>query len=131
MDTNTLVESLIEDGRMLVAELPTHGFEVAGAVWLQASRDGQWYFYIVSPMADAQGLNKAYRALLLTIRAMSQRFSIDPLTIRLIGPSHPIAHDVLAVPDSGSRILPLRWAGTQLGNVSIEGAYLYPPASVP
>jgi hypothetical protein len=57
-----------------------------------------------------------------------------PLLRRLIGPSDPVARDVLAivgrVPGSGNG--PIRWQGTLLGNVIIEGAYLYPvPATTP
>jgi hypothetical protein len=129
MDTDTLVENLLDDGRNLVEELPRHGFEVSAAVWLKASENGKWYFYIVSPLVDTEGLIGAYRRLHPLVRARPQPFWIDPLEIRLIGPNNPIARDVLAglrrIP--GPRVSPIRWSGTWLGNVSIEGAYLYPP----
>jgi hypothetical protein len=134
MVTDTLVESVIEDGKKLVAELPQRGFEVTAAFWLKASENGKWYFYIVSPVVDAEGLNKAYRRLHPLVRAMPQPFRIDPLEIELIGPSNPIAQDVIAIHGRipGPRVGPIRWGGTNLGNVSIEGAYLYPvPANIP
>ena len=59
---------------------------------------------------------------------------IDPLEIKLIGPSNPIAQDVLAIlrRAPGPRVSPIRWRGTRLGNVSVEGAYLYPlPVTTP
>ena len=134
MDTDTLVENLIDDGLKLVEELPRRGFEVTAAFWLKASEDGKWYFYIVSPVVDTEGLARAYRRLHELVRAMSQPFWIDPLEIRLIGPANPIAQDVLAALSraAGPRPCPIRWGGNRLGNVSIEGAYLYPlPATTP
>ena len=127
MDTDTLVENLINDGRKLVEELPQRGFEVAAAFWLKPSEDGKWYFYIVSQAVDAEGLAKAYGQLHPLVRAMPQPFLIDPLEIKLIGPSHPIARDVIAIQNraTGTHISPIRWSGTNLGNESVEGVYLY------
>jgi hypothetical protein len=128
MDTETLVENLIVDGQKLVEELPLRGFEVAAAFWLKASEDGKWYFYVVSPAVDAEGIAKAYRRLHPLVRALPQPFFIDPLEIKLIGPSNPIARDVMA--NQGARRV--RWTGKWLGNISIEEAYLYPvPANTP
>jgi hypothetical protein len=134
MDTDTLVENLIDDGQKLVAELPQHGLEVAAAFWLKPSEDGKWYFYIVSPVVDTDGIAAAYRRLHPLVRARPQPFWIDPLEIKLIGPSNPIARDVLAIygraPASG--VSPIRWGGKMLGNVSVEEAYLYRvPATIP
>lgn len=134
MDTDTLVENLIDDGLKLVEELPGHGFDLTAAFWLQASENGKWYFYIVSPLVDAEGLAKAYRQLHPIVRRMPQPFWIDPLEIKLIGPNNPIAQDVLGVHRraTGPVVRPLRWGGKKLGNVSVEGAYLYPlPATTP
>jgi hypothetical protein len=132
MDTDTLVEDLVDDGQKLVEELPQRGFEVMAAFWLKASEDDKWYFYIVSPVVDTEGLAQAYRRLHPLVRAMPQPFWIDPLEIKLIGPSNPIAQDVLAIHSRapGLRASPIRWGGKKLGNVSIEGAYLYPRPAV-
>jgi hypothetical protein len=128
MDTDTLVENLIDDGRKLVDELPQRGFDVTAAFWLKPSEDGKWYFYIVSPMVDAEGILKAYGLLHPPVRAMPQPFSIDPLKIKLIGPTNPIARDVLTILGrvSGPHASPIPWGGIELGSMSIEGAYLYP-----
>jgi hypothetical protein len=128
MDTGTPVENLLADGGKVIEELPQRGFEVTAAFWLQASEDEKWYFYIVSPVVEAEGLAKAYRKLHPLVRAMPQPLWIDPLEIKLIGPANPIAQDVLAIHNraGGARTCPLRWDGKKLGNVSINGAYLYP-----
>ena len=135
MATDTLVENLLDDGRKLVEELSQGGFEVAAAAWLKASEDGKWRFYLISPVVDAEGHHKAYRQLHLLIWKRTQPFGIDPLEIRLLGSNDPIGRDVLAAIRSrvsAPRVSPIRWAGTRLGNVSIEEAYLYPvPLNAP
>ncbi len=134
MDTDTLVGNLIEDGKKLVSELPQGGFPVATAFWLKASYDGKWDFYIVSPVVDTEGIAKAYRLLHPLVRARPQPTWIDPLKIKLIGPSNPIAQDALAIPGRtpGPSACPIRWGGKKLGNLSVEEVLLYPvPATVP
>jgi hypothetical protein len=133
MDTDTLVDKWIDDGRKLVEELPRRGFDVSAAAWLKASENGKWYFYLVSPLVDSEGIFNASMRLHPLVRARAAPVApvwIDPMEIRLIGPSHPLARDVLAAlsraPDP--RVSPRRWRGTWLGNMSIEAAYLYPPA---
>jgi hypothetical protein len=83
----------------------------------------------VSPLVDAEGPVKAYMQLHPLVWKMPRPSWIDPLEIKLIGPTNPIAQDVLAIHRRvpGPRVSPIRWGGTKLGNVSIEGAYLYPP----
>jgi hypothetical protein len=134
MDTDTLVEHQLDDGQKLVAELSQRGFDATAALSMQPSENGKWYFYMVSPIVDAEGISNAHRKLQPLVRAMPQPFSIDPLKIRLIGPSHRIAQDVLTILGRarGTGVGPIRWRGTLLGGVSIEGAYLYRvPATTP
>ena len=133
MDTEALVDELKDDGQMLVEELLQGGFEVTAALWLQASENGKWYFYIVSPVVDVEGTNKAYRRLHPLVYAIPLS-RLSPLEIKLIGPSNPIARDVMAIPRRipGPRVGPTWWSGRQLGNISIEGAFLYPmPVTTP
>jgi hypothetical protein len=134
MDTITLVENQIHDGKKLIDELPRHGFDVTTAFWLHASDEDRWRFNILSPPVDSEGLSQAYRRLHPLVRAMPQPFYIDPLAIKLIEPDHPIAKDILDIHrrSSGSQMCAIRWGGTRLGSVSIEGAYLYPlPVTAP
>jgi hypothetical protein len=128
MDTETLVDRVIDDGQKLVEALRQHGFDMSAAFWLKASEDDRWSFYIVSPAVDREGLAHAYRRLHPLVRAMPQPFWIDPLAIKLIGPSNPIAQDVLAIHGRAGppHVSPIRWGGRKLGNVNVEDAYLYP-----
>jgi hypothetical protein len=128
VDTSALVDTLIEDGRKIVEHLPRGGFEVSAAFWLKPAEDGQWYFYVVSPVAESKPMNVAYAQLHTLIRQMPQPRWIDPLEVKLIGPSHPIARDILTIYNraAGHPASPIRSAGQQLGNVSVDGTYLYP-----
>jgi hypothetical protein len=128
MAATSLGENLFDDGQKLVEELPRQGFEVTAAFWIKAAEDDQWYFYTVSPAVENEGLAQAYRRLHTLIRQMPPPFWIDPLEVKLIGPDDPIARDVLAVLGRapGPKGSPIRWGGKRLGNVNLEGAYLYP-----
>ena len=134
MDTESLVDNLIDDGQKLVEEVSQRGFPVTAAFWIRASEDDRWYFYIVSPVVDNEGLAQAYRRLHPLVRGGAEPLWIDPLEIKLIGPSNPIAQDVVAIlrRAPGPRVSPIRWGGTRLGNISVEGVYLYSlPATTP
>jgi len=128
MDTNTLVEPLLEDGRKLVEHLLQRGFEVSVAMWLRTNDDNKWFFYIVSPIVDAEGSLNGYKQLLPLVREMPQPFSIEPMRIKILGATSPIGRDVLAdlARYCGPRISPIRWPRIWLGDTSIDGAYLYP-----
>src|SRR5437016_742086 len=97
MDTDTLVEKLIDDGQKLVDRLPQDGFDVTAAFWLKPAEADQWYFYMASPVVEREGLSVAYRRLHALIRGMPQPFWIDPLEVKLIGASNPITQDVLDI----------------------------------
>jgi hypothetical protein len=123
MDTGTLVRELREDGQKLVDRMRQNGFEVTTAFWLKPSQDDRWRFYVVSPLVEQEGPSKAYANLHPLIYQMPQPFSIDPLEVKLIGPTDPLAQDILAAQSRipGPRFADIHWAG----NMSIEDAYLY------
>jgi hypothetical protein len=86
------------------------------------------------PSWGKEGPAQAYRQLHPLVWARPQPCWINPLAIKLIGPNDPIAKDVLAIHKRwpGPLACPISWGGILLGNVSIEGAYLYPlPATTP
>jgi len=129
MDQGTLVEMQIDQGKRLIDRLAEEGVAVTAAGWLRESESGQWFMYLVTPLVGEDGATKAaYRRILGVIREMPPPFWIDPLEIKAVGPTDPLARGIVAVSrrGSGPRAHPLRWAGARLGDVNSEGAYLYP-----
>jgi hypothetical protein len=134
MDSDTLVEQQIDEGQKLIEKLLQHGFEVSAAFWLKASEDGKWRYYLVAPAVDVEGLVNAAKQLHPVVYSTPRPVWINPLEINLIGPSHPLAKDVIAIHDrtAGPAVSPIRYVGNYLGDTSIEDAYLYPvPAAMP
>jgi hypothetical protein len=128
LDTETLVDDKIEDCRKLLEALAAAGFEMTAAFWMRRNDDGKWRFYIVSPLVDTAGIFEAYRRVQPLIRRRVYPPWADPADVRLIGPSDPLAKDVLNIyaGPRAPRDHPIRWTGIWLGNSSIDGAYLYP-----
>jgi hypothetical protein len=131
MDTTALVKDMIEDGKRIIEQLTHDGFEVTTAFWLKKADNSRWYFYVVSPLWEKEGSFVGYQQLHTSIRRLGPEW-IDPSEVRLIGPTNPIARDVLAAHrrTAGTKASPTWWGGTHLGNVTVEDAYLYPLPAV-
>ena len=116
MDSNPLVDELVEDGRKLIEGLRHDGFPVSAAGWLQESDGGQWFLYLASPEVGAKGIMAAYRALNATYRRMGPLW-VSPFEIKLVGTDDPVAK---AVEDLNRRFpgprcswsQPTRWSGS-------------------
>jgi hypothetical protein len=130
MDQGTLVEMQVADGKRLIDRLLENGIGVTAAGWLKEAESGQWFLYIVTPLVGEDGATKAaYRRVNTVIRGLrKESFWIDPLEIKLIGPTDSIGRDLHGIPPRtpGPRVSTIPWGGKRLGNLSIEGAYLYP-----
>jgi hypothetical protein len=125
MDSNTLVDFQINAGERLIVQLLRDGFKVEAAFWLKTAEEGIWFLYIASPIVEEKGLAGAYRVLQLS----HQRLQGIPLSlsdIKLVGKDNPITRDVLAILARFPGVMATRFGGKQLGDVSIEEAYIYP-----
>ena len=123
MDKSTLVTEQIEAGSELIQQLAHGGFDVTAAFWFKGTEDNRWYFYVVSPIVDSEGLNQAYTRLHPFVWQMPHFFAIAWIC----------RHDyeragfrMLSGDDETGKGSAIRWRGKILGNVSIEEAYLYP-----
>ncbi len=128
MDQVTLVREQIDDGQRLVEELLRQGFPVTAACWVKGSEDSQWYLYLVSPTVDDEGITQAYGRVHPVVRQMQKKgCGIDPFEIKLISPTDSLAEAVANLQRRSSQKSPTRYGGSRLGELSIEGAYIYPP----
>jgi len=125
MDTELLVDNRIEDGRKLVTELVSAGFDVSVAFWVQTSEDGLWFLYIGSASVEASKIADAYRTVYTCLAKLPGPW-VTISEVKLIQASNPIAKDAIAARDRQSGRLPVRFQGKRLGNLSVEEAYIYP-----
>ncbi len=126
MDQSPLVEMQIDDGRKIIEKLRESGFEVRAAWWMMTSEEGQWFLYVASKEVDDLGIAAAYRKVLSVMRSLGQ-LQVDRFELKLVGHENPITRDVLAILSRHGGQVATRYGEKRLGNVSIEGAYLYRP----
>lgn len=92
----SLVTEQIEDGRRLGERLAQDGFAVPAACWGGEDDSGQWHLYLVSPVVEAEGIQKAYLRVHAVIREMQKTgFSMDPFDVKVVGPSELLAEAIL------------------------------------
>ena len=126
MDTFPLVAEQIADGQRLVDRLVQGGFPVTAACWAMTSYDGQWYLYLVSPAVDAEGPEPYGRVLPVVHELEQPTFGVEPLQVKLIGPSDPLGRGLTELQKQSRTKKPTRYPGGRIGDVTVEGAYIYP-----
>ncbi len=124
-----LVEMQIKEGQTLIERLTHEGIEVTAAAWVKESESGDWYFYLATPLVGEDRATKAaYRRVNAVVRQMEKEgFGMDPFSKKLIGPHDPIARDMVARRGRLAGSLK-RFTNSRLGNLTVEEAYIYPPA---
>jgi hypothetical protein len=125
MDQITLVDHQNADGEKLITELKHHSIDVREACWIKTTEDGQWYLYIVSPIVDSYGRKETYRRVHSVMRTMKQPLWIDPLEVRLVATSETLAQDLERIRNRFVVKMPTRCNGSHIGDMDIEGAYIY------
>jgi hypothetical protein len=127
MDTATLVDERVDEGKRFLEHLCRSGFDVLVAFWVLASEDERWYLYFASSVVDNGGLSAAYRKVYSELSRSQVRW-ISRSDIKLIGCQNPIAVDAIA---HQSDTFATVYRGRQLGNMIVEEAYIYPKRDVP
>ena len=122
MDTATLVDEQIDEGKTLVDHLKKDGFDVVVAFWALTSEDALWFLYIASHEVDTNGLAASFRRVYRELSSSRLRW-ISRSDIKLVGSRNPIALDAITY---RSAMLPTRFHGRQLGNLIVDEAYIYP-----
>ena len=125
MDTITLVDELIDDGRKLIDRLIQENIPVIMACWVKPVEDDRWSLYIATPLLDEKGAARAYREVYRVLRSLGNLWVTDS-DIKLVGQDDPITRDVIDIKKRFSVNLPTRSRRPQLGNVAVEETYIYP-----
>ena len=132
MDQSTLVETQLDDGKRLLDRLVEEGTPVTAAAWLKEADGGYWFFYLATPLVGEDGATRAaYRRVDEVTRGLDEPFEIGPSQVKVVAPGSPVGKAVQALHGRVRGPSPARFEGDQLGGVSIEGAYIYPPAGAP
>jgi hypothetical protein len=125
MDTYEVVDFQIDSGHRLITRLVQDWFEVTAAFWMRTAEEGYWSLYIATPLVEQKGLAEAYGLLQASIQQL-QGIPLSLSDVKLVGVENPITKDVLRILSRQPGRLPTRYGGRQLGNITVEGAYIYP-----
>ena len=133
MDSIALVEEQIRAGHKLVERLNRAGIPVTAAAWVKPTERFRWYLYLVTPLvSEERGTKPAYQRINPVVRELQDEGAwIEPLEVRAIGPTDAAGEAIAEL----SRQYPTRMAtpygGARLGDLSIDGAYIYAPVPAP
>ena len=139
MDQDAVVSEKTESGKRLIEALAAAGFDVRIAFWAKPTDDGKWFLYLASPAVDDKGPAIAYRFVFGVVQQIPDLW-IEPLDVKVIGLNDSLAKAALAlmkrtVTDSPFAVQNPKpypgmthFGGSVLGGVSVDGAYIYPPA---
>ena len=125
MDQVTLVGNRIDDGRRFVERFAADGNPVHAAFWGKTAEEGLWFLYVATDLVDREGPAAAYRAVNASLRKLGEYWPHGS-SIKVIGPSDPIAKDVLEVMTRYPARLATRLSGRSFGAVEFDQAYIYP-----
>jgi hypothetical protein len=126
MDSDALVEEQIEIGRKLLGLLKLKGIDVTAAAWVKAGERDTWSLYIATEEVDRNGKTDAYLEIRSTLRSMPEAH-IPMLDVKVIGVSHPLAKDIQKLLGEPTASIPVRYRGSLLGGMVVDGVYIYPP----
>lgn len=130
MDTELLVESQIEDGKLFVEQLIQDGFNVSVALWVKPSDEGLWYLIIASPLAEEQNRSDAYQVLYSSLDKLSAS-SISYSDIKLMTDSNAVARAAMQLRDRLPAGIPTRVRDRRLGTLMVKEGYIYQKITVP
>jgi hypothetical protein len=125
MDQEPLVSEQIEAGKRFIDEFDKH-VPVRAAFWLKATEDSGWYLYVASDRITDENTRTTYAKVGQLAKKINDP-NLDMFRVKLIGTKNPYARDVLARYKRLRAAVPIRITSGQFGEMSVEGAYLYPP----
>lgn len=132
MDQAALVTEQLEDGKRLLRCLAEANVAVTAAAWVKECESSRWYLYLATPLVTEDGATlQAYRQIYAVMRQIPQPFWVKPSEVKAVAPSSPLAEALVSVYTRYPGRGPIRYDGYRLGNISVEGAYVYPPIPAP
>lgn len=98
---------------------------VDAAFWINPAESEKWYFYIASSEIRDDNIRAAYGEV---GRRMGKHKSqwLDVFQVKLLNSADRLAAKVIEIRDRYPLKTPMRYNGTSIGGLAIDGAYLYP-----
>ena len=127
MDQALLVEQEIDEGQEFIDLLLDAGVDVSAAAWVKPSEEDSWLLYLVSKEVDEHGRSAAIRAIhpaFVKFKLHAPWFSL--LDLKLVGPTDPVAADIMEINRKYPGRGPIRTHRPKLGGMSIDDAYVFP-----
>jgi hypothetical protein len=138
MDQDTMVSADLAGGWRLIDALARRGNPLDVAYWARLGGEDKWMLYLASPLKEQLGPGAYYQLVYGTLRD-EPGCGIDPFSVNVIAPSHPMAvaaaevvrprvvSGPFAVPNPKPFRGVTRYGGRYLGGVPVDGVYVYPP----
>lgn len=98
-------------------------YSVSAACWIKPQDTERLKLFVASDDIDGHNIFDAYGDLFKTLKPNEW---LDPLQIKLVNTSDPIARDAIKHRDARSANIPMWFNGTYFGGMGIDGAYIYP-----
>ena len=109
MDQGPLVTEQIKTGEKLITEFCAYK-PIAAAFWAKES-DG--------------GTTHADYGEVLRLVGNGHEIGLDPFQVKVIGAGNPVARAVLDWVGKSHNLVPVRYFGRRLGDLSVDEAYIY------
>lgn len=134
-----MVNDQLENGARFLEILAANGYDIRVAFWVKEADDERWFLYVGSPLVDEKGPASAYDFAIQIMRGHPD-LRIDLFDVKMVGMKDSMAAAVqnvtkpkvvdaqFAIPSAKPYAGPTWYRGPALGGVSIDGAYIYPPA---
>lgn len=129
MGQEILVGEKIDDGEAFARDF-NELYSIDAAFWINPAESDHWYFYIASRDITDKDQREAYRQVHRLIQTQKYPW-LDVLRLKLIDASETLAQKVIEIRDSKPGRIPVRYNGTSIAGLEIEGSYIYPPLAAP
>lgn len=127
MGQDLLVIEQIDAGDDFVRDFNDY-VSVSVACWVNPAESDNLFLYIASDDIDDSNIDVAYGEVLRRLSGKRSQW-LDPFQIKLVNSSDPIARDAIQIRDRYPAKIRMRYQGSSIGGMSIDGAYIYPPLS--
>jgi hypothetical protein len=124
MDQAPLVIEQIDAGARFLGEFQKY-LPVQAAFWLKETEEGDWSLYVASDQITDDNFDVGYGEVVRIAGQLRDPW-FDPLQVKLIGVSDPLARAALDLQRRYPGRVPARFHGKIFGGVSVDEVYLYP-----